>query len=158
MALEPMFLIAMKFSHHKNFQQILLETLFRGSTLLRGIQYISILELLFKEPVNQLILCCWEASQGSISLFSGFHQTIHPKSVGSWSWDKPWLFSLNIPSVALAKSSSVGRSLLLTVMTLTLLYWLPKYDHYAYPIHQLRQMSGIKSLTGFTCFINLEKG
>lgn len=67
MALEPMFLIAMKFSHHKNFQQILLETLFHGSTLLRGIQYISILELLFKEPVNQLILCCWE--QNNISIF-----------------------------------------------------------------------------------------
>jgi len=62
-----MFLIAMKFFHHKNLQQILLETLSPCSTLLRGIQYSSILELLFKEHVNQLILCCWE--QNNITIF-----------------------------------------------------------------------------------------
>lgn len=46
---------------------MLLETLFPCSTLLIGVQYSSILELLFKEYVNQLILCCWE--QNNITIF-----------------------------------------------------------------------------------------
>ena len=46
---------------------MLLETLFPCSTLLKGVQYSSILELLFKEYVNQLILCCWE--QNNITIF-----------------------------------------------------------------------------------------
>lgn len=102
-----------------------------------------------------------EASQNSISLFSGSPQTRLSKSAGGWSWDKPWLISSSILCVALAKSSLVGRSLLLTVMaaniTLTIkislcLFRSPtQADVKSIP-------SGSKSLIGFTCLINLKDG